>query len=72
MNVQEISVSNNQRKKLSQIINDENIIQVDENGDVIVNVAAYKSYKQETKKTPIEDILDNEALDFSNEFFFFN
>lgn len=72
MNIQEISVSNNLRKKLGHCIKDENIVQVDENGDVIVNVEAYQEYKNENHKTPIEDILADQVLDFSCEFFFFS
>jgi len=72
MNIQEISVSNNLRKKLGLCIKDENIVQVDENGDVIVNVEAYKAFKTANRKTPIEDILEEQQLDFSCEFFFFN
>lgn len=71
MNIQEISISNNLRKKLAHCIQDENIIQVDENGDVIVNVPAYIDYKTQTKKQPIEEILQGQSLDFDCEFFYF-
>lgn len=71
MNIQEISVSNNLRKKIGHCIKDETIIQIDENGDVIVNVEAYQKYKNEYSKTPIEDILGQQKLDFNCEFFFF-
>lgn len=72
MSIQEISVSNNQRKKLSHIIDDQNIVQTDENGDVIINVDAYRAYKKLSKKTPVEDILDDVSLDFNSEYFFFS
>jgi len=72
MNIQEISVSNNLRKKLAHSIDDQNIVQVDDNGDVIVNVEAYSAFKKDQRKTPIEDILEGQQLDFSCEFFLFN
>jgi len=72
MHIQEISVSNNQRKKLTLCVNDQNIIQTEDNGDVIVNVEAYQAYKKAQKKSPIEDILDDQDLDFSCEFIVFS
>jgi len=72
MSIQEISVSNNQRKKLSNFCQDESIVQIDDNGDVIVNVAAYKALKKSSKSSPIEDIIDAQSLDFSSEFFLFS
>jgi len=71
MHIQEISVSNNQRKKLSQCVSDQNILQVEENGDIIVKVETYLAYKKAQNKSPIEDILDDQTLDVSCEFIVF-
>jgi ASC-1-like (ASCH) protein len=71
MSLQDIQIANNQRKRLLKAIADEDILQQDE--DVLVlSVAAYKSYKDMTGESPIEDIISDAKLDYSAEYIIFN
>jgi hypothetical protein len=71
MSLQDIHIANNQRKRLLKAITDEEILQQDE--DVLVlNVAAYLSYKTNSDESPIEEILGDNALDYRAEYIIFN
>ncbi len=82
MSVQEVTIANNQKKKLLKVIKDEAVLFQDDNGDLVVNVATYKEFKKElrvmqnTKKgvetTPIEAIVGQDLLDFDAEYFIFS
>lgn len=77
MNIQEITLSNNQKKKLQKGITNEAVLFQDDNGDLIVNVEAYKAFKLTVKKNErhllIEAVVGEEVeLDFSAEFFVFS
>ena len=74
MNIQEIAVSNTQKKKIQRDVNNEQVLQLDDNGDVIVHVASYVSFKETIKGrdiTPIEAIVGEDVLDFNAEYFVF-
>lgn len=75
MSIQEIAVSNSQKKKLQQAINDDAVLIVDDNGDLVVQVAAYEDLKADLRKepkAPIEQIVGEEVLDFDAEFWVFS
>ncbi|MFT5483576.1 MAG: hypothetical protein ACI9GW_002233 [Halieaceae bacterium] len=71
MNLQDIHIGNNQRKKLLKAIVDEKLLQQDEEA-VILNVAAYLSYKASSGESPVEDIIGDIELDYSAEYIVFN
>ena len=75
MSIQEIGITNNQRKQLLRAINNEKVLFTDDNGDLVVNVAAYLVFKETLKKRdadPIEVTIGAENLDFDSEFFVFS
>ena len=72
MNIQEITISNNQRKQLLRNEQLESVLFEDDNGDLIVNAAAYQELKSQLNPPPLEAILGDEALDFNAEFFVFS
>lgn len=74
MSIQELSITNNQRKLLLRKIADESVLFVDDNDDIVVNVAAYIAYRNALKKeaTPLEDAIGADMLDFEHEFFVFS
>jgi len=73
MSIQEISVSNNQKKSLLKAVKDEQVLFQDDNGDLVVNVEAYEEWKELKGKggDPIEEIV-GEALDYDSEYFVFS
>lgn len=56
MNIQEIAVSNNQRKKLQRAITDEGVLFQDDNGDMVINLEAYNEIKKDLKNVLEETI----------------
>ena len=71
MSIQEISVSNNQKKMLLKAIKKEAVLFQEENGDLVVNVAAYIEFKEDKDPAPIEAIV-SDVLDFESEYFVFS
>jgi len=77
MSIQDISVSNNQKKRLLSAISDEQVLVQNEEGELLVNVAAYISFKndlpaEKSDPAPIEAIIGDNVLDFDAEFFVFS
>ena len=74
MDIQDIAISHNQKKKLVKKIQDSDVLFTDENGDVIVNVGAYKHFKQQQENCLLEEILADEfsQLDWSAKYFVFS
>ncbi len=68
MSLQEISVSNTQKKKLQKAIRDESVLIQEDNGDLVVHVAAYLDYKAGSRSEPLEEIIGEDELDLSAEF----
>ncbi|MAC47819.1 hypothetical protein [Oceanospirillum beijerinckii] len=68
MSLQEISVSNTQKKKLQKAILDESVLVQEDDGDLVVHVAAYLDYKAGTRTKPLEEIVGEDELDLSAEF----
>ena len=71
MSIQEIAVSNSQKKKIQKAITDESVLIVDDNGDLAVQAISYDLYKQKTKTQPLEEILGDDALSGDAEYFVF-
>lgn len=63
MSIQDISISNNQHKKLIKAVTDTSILVEGDNGELIVNVAEYMNSKLAKKDKVIELIMADEALD---------
>ncbi len=82
MSIQELSIANNQKKKLLNAVKDKAVLFQDDNGDLVLNVANYKEFKGElrviraTKKNfevePVETILGDDELDFAAEYIVFS
>ena len=72
MSIQEIAVSNNQKKQLLKAINKDEVLFQEDNGDLVVSVAAYLNFKQEADPGPLEAIVGEDTLDFNAEYFVFS
>ncbi len=72
MSIQEVAVSNNQKKMLIKAVRNEDVLIQEDNGDLVVNVAAYQAFKEGKDPAPIEEILGADVLDFDAEFFVFS
>ena len=68
MSIQELDISHNQKKKLLTAVKNDNVLFQEEDGSLVVNVAAYISLKQDTEKTPLEEIIGENILDFSAQY----
>ena len=71
MSIQDIDVSQNVKKKLLRAVKDEAVLFQDEDGAVVVNVAAYVAMKTQTGTEPLEDVLGDGVLDMGAEYFVF-
>ncbi|MFT6275402.1 MAG: hypothetical protein ACJAZ0_001498 [Halioglobus sp.] len=71
MSLQDIHIANNQRKRLLKAIVDEKLLQQDEDG-LVLNMAAYLSYKALSGESPVEDIVGEIELDYRAEYVVFN
>lgn len=71
MSLQDIYIANNQRKRLLKAVVDEELLQLDE-GALVLNVAAYLSFKALSGESPIEEILGDVELDYSAEYIVFS
>ena len=72
MTIQEITLSNNQKKKLQKAVNGSTVLFQDDNGDLVVNVEAYLEFLEGIKQAPIEDIVGNNVLNYDAEYFVFS
>jgi hypothetical protein len=72
MSVQEISVTNNQKKAIKSAFKKRKSVYMEEdNGDLIIEFAAYEDYMDENDKTPIEDVIGEGILTYDAEFLVF-
>lgn len=62
MSVQEISVTNNQKKAVLRAFKKVKGFIEEENGDLVIDMAHYQDYQAETGKTPLEEILIDEEI----------
>lgn len=72
MSIQEIAVSNNQKKQLLKAIKKSEVLFQEDNGDLVVSVAAYEVFKKELDPGPIEEIVGEETLNYDNDYFVFS
>lgn len=77
MSIQDITASNNQKKRLLHAIDDEHVLIQNEEGEVVVNVAAYVTFKKDlpaekSNPAPIEAIIGDNILNFDAEYFVFS
>ena len=77
MRIQDISITNNQKKLLIKAIIDPQILVQEENGELVINVKAYLALKnniahKNTGTEPIEEIIGFDELDFEAEYFVFD
>ena len=56
MSIQEISLANNQKKRLLKAVKDRAVLFADDNGELVVNVANYEALKKELKSWVRSDI----------------
>jgi len=71
MSLQDIHITNNQRKKLLKVMVDEELLQQDE-GALVLNMVAYLEYKELSGESPVEDIVVDIELDYGAEYISFN
>lgn len=70
--IQEISVTNNQKKAIiTALKRRKSAYMVDDNGDLMVEIEAYEDFMDEFDRSPIEDLLGDDVLDYSMEFWVF-
>ena len=72
MSIQEISLSNSQKKKLLRIESLDGMLFQDDNGELVVNIVAYQSFKNMSGEAPIESVIGDNLLDFEAEYFVFH
>lgn len=71
MSIQEILLSNSQKKKLLKIPQIDTVLFEDDNGELVINAEAYLVFKKSMRPAPIEQIIGDEVLDFDSEYFVF-
>jgi hypothetical protein len=71
MSIQEIAVSNSQKKKLLKLSKLEKVFFQEENGDLVVDVTAYQALKDNLESASIESVIDENKLDYSVSYFIF-
>ncbi len=72
MSIQDIAISNSQKKKLLKLTELEEILFQDENGDLVVNVSAYQALKDNIEPVSIESVIGENKLDYSVSYFVFS
>jgi hypothetical protein len=72
MNIQDLTISNSQKKKLLKLVELEDVLFQDDNGDLVVNVSAYLALKDDIKPISIESVIDESKLDYSVSYFVFS
>jgi len=71
MSIQDISLTNNQKKLISKTIKNESILVKEDNGDLVINVAAYRDFAEQSETNPLEEILEDISLDYDVDYFVF-
>ena len=71
MSIQDISLTNNQKKLIFKTIKNESIIVKEDNGDLVINVAAYLDFSEKNATNPLEEILEDISLNYDVEYFVF-
>ena len=68
MKIQDLAVSNNLKKKVMTTLADDTLYMQEENGDLVINVAAYLARKTNSKTVTLEDILGKDLLDLDADY----
>lgn len=63
MTIQEISVSNNQKKTIQKALNKSKALIEEENGDLVLDQESYFEWCDDTGKYPLEDIMPDQDFD---------
>ncbi|MGK0445100.1 MAG: hypothetical protein ACJA1U_002040 [Bermanella sp.] len=63
MTIQEISVSNNQKKTIQKALKKSKALIEEENGDLVLDQESYFEWCDDTGKYPLEDILPEQDFD---------
>ncbi len=72
MSIQEISVSNSQKKKLQKAIDSDQVLIQEENGDLVMLVTAYIKFKAGKTPAPVEEIIGEDLLDLTVDYIVFS
>ena len=72
MSIQDISLTNNQKKLIFKTIKNQSIIVKEDNGDLVINVAAYLDFSEQNSTKPLEEILEDISLNYEVEYFVFS
>jgi len=72
MSIQEIPLSNSQKKKLLKLTELDEVLFQDENGELVVNVSAYQALKDNIEPVSIESVIGKNKLDYSVSYFVFS
>lgn len=60
--LKEINASHHQKKKLIKAIQDDNVMFVEDNGDIVINAKAYPAFVANTLHNPLQTILGLDEL----------
>ncbi len=71
MSIQEIALSQNQKKKLLKAIKDKSVLFEDDNGDIVLDIVVYLNLKKDQDTAPIEAILGDDVLDLTVQYIIF-
>ena len=71
MSIQEISVSNNQKKVIQKALKKSKALIEEENGDLVLDQDAYFEWCDDNGKYPLEDILPEQVFDDEAEYIIF-
>ncbi|MAA72154.1 MAG: hypothetical protein CL679_10585 [Bermanella sp.] len=63
MTIQEISVSNNQKKTIQKALKKSKALIEEENGDLVLDQESYFEWCDDTGKYPLEDIMPDQDFD---------
>lgn len=71
MSIQDIPVSHSKKKKLAKCMSNDTVL-VEDEGDFILNVSAYKIFKEETATSPVEDVIGEGVMNDTAEYIVFS
>lgn len=72
MSIQEIAISNSQKKKLLKLTELDEVLFQDESGELVVSVSAYQALKEKVEPISIESVIGENRLDYSASYFVFS
>lgn len=72
MSIQDIAISNSQKKAILKAINDEGVALQEENGEVIINVEAYLLKYPNLSESPVMQLITDESVDMDADYWVFS